>query len=76
MQSRQHLVESIARVRAAQARAAGLPNVDIRPAQVEVRARPAFVASDLARALRDPAKVRQAFVLGEVLGRPRADQPA
>jgi hypothetical protein len=76
MQSRQHLVDSIARVRAAQARAAGLPNVDIRPAQVEVRARPAFVASDLARALRDPAKVRQAFVLGEVLGRPRADQPA
>jgi hypothetical protein len=76
MQSRQQVVDSIARVRAAEKRVAGLPNVDIRPAQGEARPRPAFVASDLARALRDPAKVRQAFVLGEVLGRPRVDRPA
>jgi hypothetical protein len=76
MQSRQQVVDSIARVRAAEARVAGLPNVDIRPSQGEARPRPAFGAPDLARALRDPAKVRQAFVLGEVLGRPRADRPA
>jgi hypothetical protein len=30
---------------------------------------------DLANALRNPARVRQAIVMNEVLGRPRVDRP-
>lgn len=73
--SRQHLVDSVARVRAAEAKISGLPNVEIVPATARSAARPNRQAADLAAMLRDPAQVRRAFVLGEVLGRPRADRP-
>lgn len=73
--SRQHLDESVARVRAAEAKISGLPGVDITPATARSATPTNQQAVALAAMLRDPAQVRRAFVLAEVLGRPRAERP-
>jgi hypothetical protein len=73
--SRQHLDESVARVRAAEAKISGLPGVDITPATARSAMPTNQQAVALAAMLRDPAQVRRAFVLAEVLGRPRAERP-
>jgi hypothetical protein len=73
--SRQHVVDSVARVRAAEAKVAGLPNVEIARTTARSASQSNRQASELAGLLRNPAQVRRAFVLGEVLGRPRAERP-
>ena len=78
--SRQHVADSVARVKAAELRAgSGLPSVAPQPSSSrswERSAVPSVVnLRDLANALRNPARVRQAIVMNEVLGRPRVDRP-
>jgi hypothetical protein len=62
-------------VRAAEAKISGLPGVDITPATARSATPTNQQAVALAAMLRDPAQVRRAFVLAEVLGRPRAERP-
>ncbi len=78
--SRQHVADSVARVKAAELRAgSGLPSVAPQPSSSRSWERasvPSVVnLRDLANALRNPARVRQAIVMNEVLGRPRVDRP-
>ena len=78
--SRQHVADSVARVKAAELRAgSGLPSVAPQPSSSRTWERssvPSVVnLRDLANALRNPARVRQAIVMNEVLGRPRVDRP-
>ena len=78
--SRQHVADSVARVKAAELRASsGLPSVAPQSSSSRTWERssvPSVVnLRDLANALRNPARVRQAIVMNEVLGRPRVDRP-
>jgi len=74
--SRQHLAASVAKIKQVEAKvAAGLPNIEIaRPVSLERRL-PVVAAADLARALRNPAELRRALVIGEILGKPRCMAP-
>jgi hypothetical protein len=69
------VVDSVARVRAAEAKVAGLPNVEIARTTARSASQSNRQASEFAELLRNPAQVRRAFVLGEVLGRPRGERP-
>ena len=78
--SRQHVADSVARVKAAELRASsGLPSVapQLSSSRSWERSSVPSVVNlrDLANALRNPARVRQAIVMNEVLGRPRVDRP-
>ena len=78
--SRQRVADSVARVKAAELRASsGLPSVAPQSSSSRTWERssvPSVVnLRDLANALRNPARVRQAIVMNEVLGRPRVDRP-
>ena len=78
--SRHHVADSVARVKAAELRASsGLPSVAPQSSSSRTWERssvPSVVnLRDLANALRNPARVRQAIVMNEVLGRPRVDRP-
>ncbi len=78
--SRQHVADSVARVKAAELRAgSGLPSVapQLSSSRTWERSSVPSVVNlrDLANALRNPARVRQAIVMNEVLGRPRVDRP-
>jgi len=78
--SRQRVADSVARVKAAELRASsGLPSVapqSLSSRTWERSSVPSVVnLRDLANALRNPARVRQAIVMNEVLGRPRVDRP-
>ncbi len=78
--SRQHVADSVGRVKAAELRASsGLPSVAPQSSSSRTWERssvPSVVnLRDLANALRNPARVRQAIVMNEVLGRPRVDRP-
>ena len=78
--SRQHVADSVARVKAAELRASsGLPSVAPQSSSSRTWERssvPSVVnLRDLANALRNPARVRQAIVMNEVPGRPRVDRP-
>ena len=71
--SRKHLAESVARVRASEAKVAvGLPNVEIARPRMHPEASPKLGAAAIARALRNPQQVQQALILGEILGKPRS----
>ncbi len=72
--SRQHVADSIARIKQAEARIVGLRDVEVEAAHRIETPRPAFTAAELGKSLRDPASVRRAIVLGELLGRPRCDR--
>ena len=74
--SRKHVAESVAKIRAVEAKvAAGLPGVEIAKLRSTAVSHPGFGAAELARALRNPTQVRQALILGEVLGKPRCMAP-
>lgn len=81
MQSRQHLAEQVARLKAAEARVAHASGIKahhaadrgrgIKPTQAPAAA---VSAAELRRSLANPAALRKALILGEILGRPRADR--
>jgi hypothetical protein len=74
--SRKHVAESVAKIRAVEAKvAAGLPGVEIAKLRSTAVSHPGFGVAELARALRNPTQVRQALILGEVLGKPRCMAP-
>ena len=91
MQSRQRLADAVAKVKAAESRiAAAQTGHDVRthegrkaaastpkPAPAPAHARPAgqLTGRDLAAAMRNPADLRKAMLIGEILGRPRAERP-
>lgn len=89
MQSRQRLADAVAKVKAAESRiAAAQTGHDVRthegrkaaastPKPVPAQARPAgqLTGRDLAAAMRNPADLRKAMLIGEILGRPRAERP-
>lgn len=74
LQSRQRLLEQVAKVKAAEARVAQASGIRAdhsavtRPVLIP---KPALGSADIRRALRDPADIRKALILGEILGRPR-----
>lgn len=73
LQSRKHLAEQVAKVKAAEARVAQASGIKADHAAMSrsaVRA-PALGAGELRAALRNPADIRKALILGEILGRPR-----
>ena len=84
MQSRQHLADSVARLRAAEAK---IRNAGVNPKKATTAEPSApkpsalkpsiagFASFSLSKALRNPARVREAFIMGEVLGRPKSDRP-
>lgn len=84
MQSRQHLADSVARLRAAEAK---IRNAGVNPKKATTADPSApkpstpkpsiagFASFSLSKALRNPARVREAFIMGEVLGRPKSDRP-
>ncbi len=74
--SRQHVADSVAKVRAAEVKAAtGLASVEIARTEASADPRPAVTAADVRAVLKDRARIRQAFVLGELLGPPRCQRP-
>jgi hypothetical protein len=89
MQSRQRLADAVAKVKAAESRiAAAQTGHDVRthegrkaaastPKPAPAHARPAgqLTGRDLAAAMRNPADLRKAMLIGEILGRPRAERP-
>jgi hypothetical protein len=89
MQSRQRLADAVAKVKAAESRiAAAQTGHDVRthegrkaaastPKPAPAQARPAgqLTGRDLAAAMRNPADLRKAMLIGEILGRPRAERP-
>jgi len=73
LQSRKHLAEQVAKVKAAEARiaqASGIKADHAAMTRSTVRS-PALGAAELRRALCNPADIRKALILGEILGRPR-----
>jgi chorismate mutase len=73
MHSRERLAQSVAKVRAAEAKVVGLAGVEyvatkIIASEHDYRVSPASIRS----ALRNPARVREAFVLAEILGKPKS----
>jgi hypothetical protein len=74
MQSRQHLADSVARLQAAEAKIRNAGVTPKKPAAATPAA-PKFGSFSLSKALRNPARVREAFIMGEVLGRPKSDRP-
>ncbi len=84
MQSRQHLADSVARLRAAEAK---IRNAGVNPKKATTAepsapkpstpkpSTPGLASFSLSKALRNPARVREAFIMGEVLGRPKSDRP-
>ncbi len=79
MQSRQHLADSVARLRAAEAK---IRNAGVNPKKATTAEPSApkpslagLASFSLSKALRNPARVREAFIMGEVLGRPKSDRP-
>jgi len=74
MQSRQHLADSVARLQAAEAKIRNAGVTPKKPAAA-TPATPKVGSFSLSKALRNPARVREAFIMGEVLGRPKSDRP-
>lgn len=73
MHSRERLAQSVAKVRAAEAKVVGLAGVEYVATKIiasshDYRVSPASIRS----ALRNPARVREAFVLAEILGKPKS----
>lgn len=76
LRSRQRLAEAVDKVRALQAKVAeGLPGVSTERPTIDGGShglrRPAVDVSALRAAIRNPADIRKALILGEVLGAPR-----
>jgi hypothetical protein len=73
LRSRQHVAASVAKVKAVEARVAeGLANVELARAVAKAPPAPSVAGADLARILRNPQQVRQALIVGEILGKPRS----
>ena len=75
LQSRQHLLEQVARIKQAEARisAAGGIRAD-HSAMVRPTAPAPLTAAEIQKSLRDPRQIRKTLVLSEILGRPRAER--
>lgn len=74
LQSRKHLAEQVAKLKAAEARvaqASGIKADHSSLTRLEVGRAPALGAAELRKSLRNPADIRKALILGEILGRPR-----
>ena len=73
LQSRKHLAEQVAKVKAAEARVAQASGIKADHAAMTRSAvrTPALGVGELRAALRNPADIRKALILGEILGRPR-----
>lgn len=72
MLSRQRLIESVAKIKAAEARVADASGIRAKHAPAPKRAAATLSAAEIARSLRDPREIQRALILGEILGRPRA----
>ena len=70
--SRQHLIESVARIKAAESRVADASGIHAKHALASKRAAATISAAEIARSLRNPHEVQRALIMGEILGRPRA----
>ena len=81
MQSRARLAQSVDRVRAAEAKISkslivGLEGIEIaRSERLTVGKDLRVPALGIREALRSPARVREAFLIAEILGAPRAARP-
>ena len=73
LQSRKHLAEQVAKVKAAEARVAQASGIkaDHTAMSRSASRSPVLGAAELRMSLRNPADIRKALILGEILGRPR-----
>ena len=77
MQSRKRLAEQVAKVKAAEAKVAQASGIKADRTAMAQHVAPKiapFGARELRKALSNPADIRKALILGEVLGRPRGAQ--
>ena len=77
MQSRKRLAEQVAKVKAAEAKVAQASGIKADRSAMAQHVAPKiapFGARELRKALSNPADIRKALILGEVLGRPRGAQ--
>jgi len=77
MQSRRRLAEEVAKVKAAEAKVAQASGIKADHSAMALQVAPKLVplgAAELRKALRNPADIRKALILGEILGRPRGAQ--
>lgn len=76
--SRQHLTEAVAKLRAMEAKVADASGIHaVHPgvgARSAASAESRRLAADMRRALLSPKELRRAFLLGEILGRPKSAQ--
>lgn len=77
MQSRRRLAEEVAKVKAAEAKVAQASGIKADHSAMALQVAPKMAplgAAELRKALRNPADIRKALILGEILGRPRGAQ--
>ena len=77
MQSRRRLIEEVAKVKAAEAKVAQASGIKADRSAMLLPVAPKLAplsASELRKALANPADIRKALTLGEILGRPRGAQ--